>query len=195
MFGEVYSADQEIESTYVREGGLPATLDFSFQEAAKGFVTGAGSPQALADVYAKDALYTARDTDADRLPTFLGNHDMGRIGSFIESGGADPASYLRRDELAHELMFLTRGQPVVYSGDEQGFTGPGGDKDARQDMFASKTADYRDDETSAQGERYRQNYEDEVQRIRKYTYLHGGRPGRAIASAGRRRYPVPNDVW
>ena len=37
-------------------------------------------------------------------------------------------------------MFLTRGQPVVYSGDEQGFTGPGGDKDARQDMFASRYA-------------------------------------------------------
>ncbi|HEY0001759.1 MAG TPA: pullulanase-type alpha-1,6-glucosidase [Actinoplanes sp.] len=146
MFGEVYSADQEIESTYVRQGGLPATLDFSFQEAAKGFVAGAGSAQALADVYAKDALYTARDTGADRLPTFLGNHDMGRIGSFIEGGGADPASYLRRDQLAHELMFLTRGQPVVYSGDEQGFTGPGGDKDARQDMFASQSADYLDDD-------------------------------------------------
>ncbi|MEU4240538.1 pullulanase-type alpha-1,6-glucosidase [Actinoplanes sp. NPDC026619] len=146
MFGEVYSADQEIESTYVREGGLPATLDFSFQAAAQGFVTGNGSGQALADVYAKDPLYTARDTDADRLPTFLGNHDMGRIGSFIESGNADAASYLRRDELAHELMFLTRGQPVVYSGDEQGFTGPGGDKDARQDMFASKSADYLDDD-------------------------------------------------
>ena len=146
MFGEVYSADQEIESTYVREGGLPATLDFSFQDAAKGFVTGSGSGQALADVYAKDALYTARDTDADRLPTFLGNHDMGRIGSFIESSGAPADSYLKRDELAHELMFLTRGQPVVYSGDEQGFTGPGGDKDARQDMFASKTADYLKDD-------------------------------------------------
>ncbi|GAA0561137.1 pullulanase-type alpha-1,6-glucosidase [Paractinoplanes ferrugineus] len=146
MFGEVYSAEPEIESTYVRQGGLPATLDFSFQAAAQGFVTGNGSAQALADVYAKDPLYTARDTDADRLPTFLGNHDMGRIGSFIESGGSDPTSYLRRDELAHELMFLTRGQPVVYSGDEQGFTGPGGDKDARQDMFASKSADYLDDD-------------------------------------------------
>ncbi|WP_433294805.1 pullulanase-type alpha-1,6-glucosidase [Actinoplanes sp. CA-030573] len=146
MFGEVYSADQEIESTYVRQGKLPATLDFSFQDAAKNFVTGAGSAQALADVYAKDALYTARDTGADRLPTFLGNHDMGRIGSFIESSSADAGSYLRRDELAHELMFLTRGQPVVYSGDEQGFTGPGGDKDARQDMFASRTADYLDDD-------------------------------------------------
>lgn len=146
MFGEVYSADPEITSTYVRRGGLPATLDFAFQEAARGYTAGDGSAKALADVYARDDLYRARDTDARRLTTFLGNHDMGRIGSFIAGGGTDPATHLRRDRLAHELMFLTRGQPVVYSGDEQGFTGPGGDKDARQDMFASKTPDYLDDD-------------------------------------------------
>ncbi|MFI2712417.1 pullulanase-type alpha-1,6-glucosidase [Micromonospora sp. NPDC018662] len=146
MFGEVYSADQEIESTYVRQGGLPATLDFSFQEAARGYTAADGSAKALADVYAKDDLYAARDTDANRLPTFLGSHDMGRIGSFIAAAGGDDATQLRRDQLAHQLMFLTRGQPVVYSGDEQGFTGPGGDKDARQDMFASRTADYLDDD-------------------------------------------------
>jgi pullulanase-type alpha-1,6-glucosidase len=146
MFGEVYSADPEITSTYVRRGGLPATLDFAFQEAARGYTAGDGSAKTLADVYARDDLYNSRDTDAGRLTTFLGNHDMGRIGSFIAGGGTDPASHLRRDRLAHELMFLTRGQPVVYSGDEQGFTGPGGDKDARQDMFASRTPDYLDDD-------------------------------------------------
>ncbi|MCW2139236.1 pullulanase-type alpha-1,6-glucosidase [Actinoplanes cyaneus] len=145
MFGEVYSADQEIESTYVRQGELPATLDFSFQAAAQAFVAGAGTATALSDVYAKDDLYTTATTGADRLPTFLGNHDMGRIGSFIAST-ATADTQLQRDRLAHELMFLTRGQPVVYSGDEQGFTGPGGDKDARQDMFASKSADYLDDD-------------------------------------------------
>ena len=65
MFGEVYSADPEVESTYVRRGGLPATLDFPFQEAAKGYAAGAGSgARALADLYAKDDLYTARDTGA-----------------------------------------------------------------------------------------------------------------------------------
>ncbi|MFJ8582980.1 pullulanase-type alpha-1,6-glucosidase [Micromonospora sp. NPDC093277] len=146
MFGEVYSADQEIESTYVRQGGLPATLDFSFQEAARGYTAAGGSAKAVADVYARDDLYAARDTDANRLTTFLGNHDMGRIGSFIAAAGGDDATQLRRDQLAHQLMFLTRGQPVVYSGDEQGFTGPGGDKDARQDMFASRTPDYLDDD-------------------------------------------------
>ncbi|MGS2615462.1 pullulanase-type alpha-1,6-glucosidase [Micromonospora sp. LZ34] len=146
MFGEVYSADPEFTSSYVRRGGLPATLDFAFQEAARGYTAGDGSARALADVYARDDLYNSRDTDARRLPTFLGNHDMGRIGAFIAGGGTDPASHLRRDQLAHELMFLTRGQPVVYSGDEQGFTGTGGDKDARQDMFASRTPDYLDDD-------------------------------------------------
>jgi glycosidase len=35
---------------------------------------------------------------------------------------------------------------VVYYGDEQGFTGDGGDKDARQDMFPSQVADYNDDD-------------------------------------------------
>ncbi|GGM58699.1 1,4-alpha-glucan branching enzyme [Micromonospora sonchi] len=146
MFGEVYSADPEISSDYVRQGGLDATLDFGFQEAARGYTAGDGSAKALAELYARDDLYAARNTHAGRLTTFLGNHDMGRIGSFIAGGPTDPATHLRRAQLAHELMFLTRGQPVIYSGDEQGFTGAGGDKDARQPMFASQTPDYLDDD-------------------------------------------------
>ncbi|MEU7819508.1 pullulanase-type alpha-1,6-glucosidase [Catellatospora sp. NPDC049133] len=145
MFGEVYSADPNIMSSYVRQGRLQATLDFGFQAAAQGFVTG-GSGQGLGDLYAADGLYTSPGTDASTLPTFLGNHDMGRIGTFISNVEADATIALQRDRLAHELMFLTRGQPVVYSGDEQGFTGNGGDKDARQDMFASQVADYLDDD-------------------------------------------------
>jgi pullulanase-type alpha-1,6-glucosidase len=146
MFGEVYDANPAFDSTYVRQGRLPATLDFPFQQAASDFVARGGSGQELADMYAQDDLYTSAGTSAQGLPTFLGNHDMGRIGYFVANGGTDPSTHLRRDELGHELMFLTRGQPVVYYGDEQGYTGPGGDKDARQDMFASKTADYLDDD-------------------------------------------------
>jgi len=146
MFGEVYDANPALTSSYVRRGELPATLDFPFQQAARGYAAQGASARTLADLYAADDLYTARDTGATRLPTFLGNHDMGRIGSFVAGGGTDPATHLRRDLLAHELMFLTRGQPVIYSGDEQGFTGPGGDRDARQDMFASRTPDYLDDD-------------------------------------------------
>jgi pullulanase-type alpha-1,6-glucosidase len=142
MFGEVFDANPDFDSTYVRRGRLPATLDFPFQATASGYVARGGSAMDLANMYASDDLYTARTTDARQLPTFLGNHDMGRIGYFVTTGGEDPATYLRRDILGHELMFLGRGQPVVYSGDEQGFVGRGGDKDARQDMFASQTPDY-----------------------------------------------------
>ena len=53
---------------------------------------------------------------------------------------------MARTKLANDLMFLTRGQPVVYYGDEQGFIGTGGDKDARQDMFATKVSQYAGEE-------------------------------------------------
>jgi alpha-amylase len=43
-------------------------------------------------------------------------------------------------------MYFSRGNPVVYYGDEQGFTGGGGDQLARQTMFASQVPDYLDDD-------------------------------------------------
>jgi pullulanase-type alpha-1,6-glucosidase len=147
MFGEVFSGDPAFTSTYTTAGRLPAVLDFPFQEAARGFA-GQGSPQRLRDLYAADDRYLDADSNAYALPTFLGNHDMGRIGGFVgrDNPGAGDAELVARDLLAHALMYTTRGQPVVYYGDEQGFTGPGGDKDARQTLFASRTADYLDDD-------------------------------------------------
>ena len=57
-----------------------------------------------------------------------------------DNAAATEAELLARDRLAHELMYFSRGNPVVYFGDEQGFTGAGGDQDARQDMFPSQVA-------------------------------------------------------
>ncbi len=143
-FGEVYDADPRLMSTYTTKGRLDATLDFGYQSAAVGFAQGKATA-GLRDFFAGDDYYTDTDSNAYSLPTFLGNHDMGRVGSFL-AAGAKGDELLRRDELAHTLMYLTRGQPVVYYGDEQGFTGDGGDKDARQDMFASKVSSYNDDD-------------------------------------------------
>ncbi|GAA1552074.1 hypothetical protein GCM10009789_02200 [Kribbella sancticallisti] len=145
MFGEVFDADPRLMSPYTTKGALQATLDFGFQQNAVGFAQGKPTSQ-LRDFYAGDDYYTDADSNAYQLPTFLGNHDMGRVGTFLKQAGASGQELLARDKLAHSLMFLTRGQPVIYYGDEQGFTGPGGDKDARQDMFATKTAEYTDDE-------------------------------------------------
>jgi pullulanase-type alpha-1,6-glucosidase len=148
MFGETYSADPSVTSPYVTQGRLDATLDFPFQDAARSYASQGAAPAKLAGVYGQDYRYTTDKANAYEEVTFLGNHDMGRIGSFLkqDNPAADDAELLLRDRLANELMFLGRGNPVVYYGDEQGFTGAGGDKDARQTMFASQVADYLDDE-------------------------------------------------
>ncbi|MFI2362345.1 pullulanase-type alpha-1,6-glucosidase [Promicromonospora sp. NPDC019610] len=138
-FGEVYDADAAKTSPYVRRTDMSSVLDFSFQSAATSYASG-NSAQRLADLYASDDLYTTPHSSASALPTFLGNHDMGRVG-YMLAGAENP---LERDELAHELMYLTRGQPVVYYGDEQGFAGTGGDKDARQTLFATQVDEYAD---------------------------------------------------
>ncbi|MCD0448696.1 hypothetical protein LO762_05730 [Actinocorallia sp. API 0066] len=146
MFGEVYSSDVALTSKYTTEGELQSVLDFPFQEAARTFVNG-GSADVLRRLYAQDDRYTDGDGNAYSLPTFLGNHDMGRIGGFLlrDNPGASDAELLRRDQFAHQLMYLTRGQPVVYYGDEQGFTGDGNDQLARTSLFASKVPEYLDD--------------------------------------------------
>ena len=62
--------------------------------------------------------------------------------SATRTRAATEAELLQRDRLAHALMYFSRGNPVVYYGDEQGFTGNGGDQDARQDMFPSQSPQY-----------------------------------------------------
>lgn len=137
IFGEVYNPDPWFISEYTTTGRLPAALDFGFQAAVAKLVT-AGPTSVLAQLYDQDDLYTDADSNASMLPTFVSNHDMGRIGMFVSALGS-PQENLDRAKLAHSLMFLTRGQPVVYYGDEQGFQGLGDDQDARQDMFATQT--------------------------------------------------------
>ncbi|WP_369383722.1 pullulanase-type alpha-1,6-glucosidase [Streptomyces sp. cg36] len=147
LYGEVYSADPSVTAPYVTRGRLDATLDFPLQQAMRSYVSQGGSAGDLSAALGQDYRYTTDKANAYEQVTFLGNHDMGRIGSFLvqDNPHADAAELLRRDKLAHQLMFLGRGNPVVYYGDEQGFTGSGGDKDARQTMFPSKVADYLDD--------------------------------------------------
>ena len=139
MFGEVYDADARLLSPYVRTTDMNSVLDFAYQSSALNYAKGF-TAQGLAGLFAADDYYTTAGSSASSLPTFLGNHDMGRIGFLL----GDSAERQQRAEFAHELMFLTRGQPVVYYGDEQGFVGDGGDKDARENMFVSQVPSYLD---------------------------------------------------
>lgn len=146
IFGEVYDGNPENLSHFTRVAKLPAVLDFGFQGVATEVIARDKAPKLLADLYAQDSLYEAEHSSASILPTFLGNHDMGRIGRFIATARNDMSDNeaLARMKLAHALMYTTRGVPVIYYGDEQGFTGDGHDQDAREDMFESQVASYND---------------------------------------------------
>ena len=157
-FGEVYDGNPAVMSEYTTRGKLQATLDFGFQQQGVDFAK--GKPAAvLADFFAKDDWYTDADSNAYELPTFLGNHDMGRVAMFLKEGVADEAEHLARVKFADSLMFTTRGNPVIYYGDEQGFIGTGGDQLAREDMFASKVHIYNTEDVLAGPEGSRDRYD------------------------------------
>ncbi|MBW8858566.1 MAG: alpha-amylase [Caulobacter sp.] len=145
IFGEVYETEPGMLARFTRVDGYPAVLDFAFQAAATDAVNGKTGTDRLARLFAQDALYAGGEAAALQLPTFLGNHDMGRIGHFVRAAHpqASEDEILRRVILGHALMMFLRGVPVIYYGDEQGFAGDGGDRDARQDMFASRVDGYK----------------------------------------------------
>lgn len=148
MFGEVFDTSKSFTSQFTTRNHMQAVLDFPFQDAARNFASKGQGTKSLETFFAGDDWYTDADSNVYQLPTFLGNHDMGRIGSFIaaDNPGSTDAEQVARDQLAHELMYFSRGNPVIYYGDEQGFTGPGGDQDARQTLFASQVPEYLDDD-------------------------------------------------
>ena len=147
MFGEVFDTSRPFTSRYTTADKMQAVLDFPFQDAARKFASQGAGTDVLRTLFRNDDWYTDADSNVYQLPTFLGNHDMGRIGYFVQTDNQDASEpeLVSRDRLAHELMYFSRGNPVVYYGDEQGFTGSGGDQLARQTMFASQVPDYLDD--------------------------------------------------
>ena len=149
IFGEVATGEMDPAHTAVntRVDKLPSVLDFSFARAIVDVVANGAPTDELAKLFRADPLYEGGAAAALQLPTFISNHDAGRIGGFIRnlSPKAGPDEVLRRDMLAHAMLLTLRGVPTIYSGDEQGFAGKGGDQDARQDMFPSKVASYNEE--------------------------------------------------
>lgn len=158
IFGEVFDPDVAILASHTRVDRLPAVLDFAFQAAVTEVVTGKVGPERLARVFAADSVYEGGEATARQLPTFLGNHDMGRIGWFVQKArpGIGDDELLARASLANAILLTARGVPTIYYGDEQGFTGDGDYADSREDMFESRVASYNDNRligVSAKGAR------------------------------------------
>jgi neopullulanase len=148
IFGEVANDGVNVheQAYYTRVAGLPTVLDFAFGRATVDAVGGRVGTEVFNNLIMADALYAESAKDGLRLPTFLSNHDAGRFATFIKGAIPDISQdeLLKRVQLGHALLFTMRGVPTVYSGDEQGFVGDGGDQDARETNFASKVSVYLD---------------------------------------------------
>lgn len=146
VFGEVFSGDPKELSSFTTTGDIPSVLDFAFQYRTKDvFAYGKGTDN-LADLFSNDVLYNDHNSSADYLMNFVSNHDVGRLGYTLDQAmpEASEEEKIRRALLSNSLMYFGRGIPVVYYGDEQGFTGDGGDRGAREDMMPSVTPEYND---------------------------------------------------
>ena len=141
IFGEVWEQSPTELMKYLRINKLQTALDFPFQRVAIEFASSYSSADSLRNLFNYDDYYTDKNSSAKNLVTFLGNHDMGRVAFLIQSKKLNPESQLlSRVKLAHSLLYLSRGIPAVYYGDEVGMTGSGNGNDqlARQDMFSTK---------------------------------------------------------
>ena len=148
IFGEVATGgnDPALLAEHTRVDKLPSVLDFAFRRAVIDAVT-SGASDGLAKLFDADVLYEGGAEAAQRLPTFVSNHDNGRLAFELRRAlpRATPEELLQRVLLANAMLLTLRGVPTIYAGDEQGFVGTGGDQDARQDMFASQVAAYNND--------------------------------------------------
>jgi neopullulanase len=146
IFGEVFDPDPGMLARFTKVDRYPTVLDFAFQSAVTDVVAGGKPTERLARLFQMDAVYDGGEATARRLPTFLGNHDMGRFGHFVRQANpnASEDEVLKRVLLGHAMLLFSRGVPTIYYGDEQGFVGDGGDQDAREDMFPSRVASYND---------------------------------------------------
>lgn len=153
MFGEVYVDGQKPQhlAKFTTNAELPTVLDFAFQSTARGLIVD-GKPGLFVDeLYRSDVIYKNGAETARQLPTFLGNHDMGRFSGFLRQSDPEMSDdeLFARVRLANALMFFGRGVPTIYYGDEQGFVSDGGDRLARESMFPSQTDLYNDNDLIA----------------------------------------------
>lgn len=148
IFGEVaaQTLDAGPLAIHTRVDRLPAVLDFAFRQAVIETVAGTRGTDAFETLVRGDALYEGAEATAQQLPTFVSNHDNGRLAYYVRQAfpQAGDDEVLRRVMLGNAMLLTLRGVPTIYSGDEQGFTGDGNDQDAREDMFASRVASYND---------------------------------------------------
>lgn len=164
MFGEVYNSSTDVLAEFMRIDRLPSVLDFNIQYVLANYAGGKRTGRMMLSAINGDDFFNDGVSpdgfvrNAYSLPVFGGNHDMGRLGMLLKASAGLPTcrpwnsktkrpttcgqQLIERMNLAHTVLFLFRGTPVVYYGDEVGMMGGGGDKSARQNMFPTQVSEW-----------------------------------------------------
>ena len=141
VFGEVFDADTLALSSVRRDRACRACSTSRSRTLAYASVSGGRSGIAVAC-----SPTTTTSSSATASPTR--RRRSSATTTWAAPAAPAPALGGRRDAPAARpprahLLYLLRGAPVVYYGDEVGMIGSGGDKLARQDMFPTACAEWR----------------------------------------------------
>lgn len=112
MIGEFYGATCANTGDYLGNGEMDSELDFDFKSVAGNFVNGR-IDEAEASLESRNGVLTSSVT----MGQFLSSHDE---DGFVYSQGGD----LTKGKLAASLQMTTKGQVVIYYGEEIGLSGP-----------------------------------------------------------------------
>ena len=173
-FGEVFHFDPAVTAYFAageRNDGMDTRVstlfDFPLYAALRNVMIRNAPATQIVDVLRRDWMYP----QADRLVTFIGNHDVKRLVS--ESGGSPD-----KLKLALSLLLTLRGIPQLYTGDEIGMEG-GDDPDNRRDFPGGFRGDARDAFTASGRARGEQDVFLHLQRLlqvrREHSALRRGR--------------------
>ncbi|MFN8223242.1 MAG: alpha-amylase family glycosyl hydrolase [Gaiellales bacterium] len=147
IFGEAFVTDAIELSSYTRDRAIPNLLDFPLQDAVVRYAGGTAGAKGLAARLDDDDYFLTPSGVMPTPGTFAGNHDIGRVARLVkDQSGASGDELVKRIDLAHSVLYLLRGAPIVMYGDEVGIIGAGGDKEARQDLFPTEVRSWRTEE-------------------------------------------------
>ena len=149
VFGEAWLSSASELSSMLRKYQMESLIDFPMQAIVPKFAAGNKTGLNVKTGFSYDDYFnTGNQSDIIRnaygLTTFLGNHDMGRGNSFVAGAtNEEGAKLTARVKLANSILFLMRGAPVVYYGEEVGLLSSGSNEYSRQDMMKTDVSAWR----------------------------------------------------
>ena len=118
MIGEWAGGGYSTDTGMLREGRMDSLLDFDFNNEATDFVKG--------KIEKTEEFMVARNNAIDNTATlgaFLGSHDEDGFVQALKSSGFHSKRSPMVAKVAASLQITSKGQPVIYYGEEVGQTG------------------------------------------------------------------------